>query len=182
MKSKPASYIGLLNWIFNSETWTFTSRSIYIVVGHYTSYTWLTILLYCTHFCYKYLRLIQALATDVKVRQEFLWPVPRNWTLAEAATVPVAYTTAYYALVVRGRIYRGERVLIHSGSGAVGQAAIRIALSYGCDVFTTVGTEEKRQHLLTMFPELKHEHIFKSRDTSFEKGVMRATAGQGRHI
>lgn len=60
-------------------------------------------------------------------------------TLEEAASVPVVYTTAYYSLVVRGRVQRGETVLIHSGSGGVGQAAISIALSLGCQVFTTVG-------------------------------------------
>lgn len=60
-------------------------------------------------------------------------------TLEEAATVPVVYTTAYYSLVVRGRVQHGETVLIHSGSGGVGQAAIAIALSLGCRVFTTVG-------------------------------------------
>lgn len=53
--------------------------------------------------------------------------------------MPVVYTTAYYSLVVRGRMQRGETVLIHSGSGGVGQAAISIALSLGCRVFTTVG-------------------------------------------
>lgn len=53
--------------------------------------------------------------------------------------MPVAYTTAYYSLVVRGRLRHGETVLIHSGSGGVGQAAIAIALSLGCRVFTTVG-------------------------------------------
>lgn len=53
--------------------------------------------------------------------------------------MPVVYTTAYYSLVVRGRVQRGETVLIHSGSGGVGQAAIAIALSLGCRVFTTVG-------------------------------------------
>lgn len=53
--------------------------------------------------------------------------------------MPVVYSTAYYALVARGRIKPGETVLIHSGSGGVGQAAITIALSLGCRVFTTVG-------------------------------------------
>lgn len=60
-------------------------------------------------------------------------------TLEEAASVPVVYSTAYYSLIVRGRMQRGETVLIHSGSGGVGQAAIAIALSLGCRVFTTVG-------------------------------------------
>ncbi|CAG7829658.1 unnamed protein product, partial [Allacma fusca] len=52
----------------------------------------------------------------------FLWEVPEKWSLAEAATVPVAYGTAYYALLVRGRMRKGETVLIHAGSGGVGQA------------------------------------------------------------
>lgn len=60
-------------------------------------------------------------------------------TLEQAASVPVVYATAYYSLVVRGRLRPGESVLIHSGSGGVGQAAIAIALSKKCKVFTTVG-------------------------------------------
>lgn len=66
-------------------------------------------------------------------------PCGARRTLEEAASVPVVYTTAYYSLIVRGRMQRGETVLIHSGSGGVGQAAIAIALSLGCRVFTTVG-------------------------------------------
>lgn len=66
--------------------------------------------------------------------------------------MPVVYTTAYYALVVRGRIQPGESVLIHSGSGGVGQAAITIALSLGCRVFTTVG--ESAGWGLTRLPSL----------------------------
>lgn len=63
-------------------------------------------------------------------------------TLEQAASVPVVYATAYYALVVRGRLKVGESVLIHSGSGGVGQAAITIALSMNCQVFTTVGEND----------------------------------------
>lgn len=77
-------------------------------------------------------------------------------TLEEAASVPVVYTTAYYALVVRGRIQPGESVLIHSGSGGVGQAAITIALSLGCRVFTTVG--ESAGWGLTRLPSLVPTH------------------------
>ncbi len=66
----------------------------------------------------------QALATTVIVDTDYAWEVPEQWTLAEAATVPVVYTTAYYALVLRGRMRRGDRVLIHSGSGGVGQVRV----------------------------------------------------------
>jgi NADPH:quinone reductase-like Zn-dependent oxidoreductase len=74
---------------------------------------------------------LKGLATTIDVSKKFLWSVPDNWSLDGAATVPVVYTTAFYALVVRGRIKRGDRVLIHSGSGGVGQAAISIALHHG---------------------------------------------------
>ena len=99
--------------------------------------------------------------------------------MAEACTVPVAYCTAFYALVIRGRLTFGETVLIHSGSGAVGQAAIRIALSYKCKVFTTVGSEEKRILLLKIFPTLTGKCLANSRDTSFEYHVLKETMSRG---
>lgn len=68
---------------------------------------------------------------------EIIMSLFRN--LEQAASVPVVYATAYYSLVVRGRLQPGESVLIHSGSGGVGQAAIAIALNMNCKVFTTVG-------------------------------------------
>ena len=73
--------------------------------------------------------------------------MPDHWSLEQAASVPVVYSTVYYALVVRGRIKKGDRVLIHSGSGGVGQAAISVALHRGCEVYTTVGSKEKREYL-----------------------------------
>ena len=42
--------------------------------------------------------------------------------------------TAYYAMVMRGRVSKGKRVLIHSGTGAVGMAAIQICLTRGAEV------------------------------------------------
>ncbi|XP_059527571.1 fatty acid synthase [Myotis daubentonii] len=121
----------------------------------------------------------EGLATSVLLSQDFLWDVPSNWTLKEAASVPVVYTTAYYSLVVRGRVQRGETVLIHSGSGGVGQAAIAIALSLGCRVFTTVGSAEKRAYLQARFPQLDDTSFANSRDTSFEQHVLQHTAGKG---
>ena len=76
----------------------------------------------------------QAIATRVATRAQLVWDVPPSWSLAQAATVPVAYCTAYYSLVMRGRLRRGQRVLIHSGSGAVGLASIALCLHRGCEV------------------------------------------------
>ncbi|XP_072167778.1 fatty acid synthase-like [Diadema setosum] len=119
------------------------------------------------------------LATSVSVENHLLFDIPPEWSLEEAATIPVVYCTAYYALVVRGQLRRGESVLIHSGSGGVGQAAISIALSYGCRVFTTCGTKEKREFLKKTFPQLKDENFANSRDTTFEPHIMKETNGKG---
>jgi fatty acid synthase len=50
------------------------------------------------------------LATVVNADRRFLLPVPAGWSLQQAASVPAAYCTAYYALVVRGAIRKGEKV------------------------------------------------------------------------
>ncbi|NXG73396.1 FAS synthase, partial [Baryphthengus martii] len=121
----------------------------------------------------------KGLATVVDCHERFLWDVPKNWTLEEAASVPVVYATAYYALVVRGGIKKGESILIHSGSGGVGQAAIAIALSMGCRVFATVGSTEKRKYLQARFPQLDDNSFASSRSTAFEEHVMRVTNGKG---
>ena len=63
-----------------------------------------------------------------------VFDVPEAWSLQEAATVPVVYCTAYYALIMRGRIRPGDKVLVHSGTGGVGLAAIRICHFRGCEV------------------------------------------------
>ncbi|XP_018397404.1 PREDICTED: fatty acid synthase [Cyphomyrmex costatus] len=121
----------------------------------------------------------KGLATTVLADLDFLWEVPDKWTLEQAATIPVAYATSYYALFIRGRLKAGESVLIHAGTGGVGQAAIAIALYAGCTVFTTVGTLEKREYLKKIFPQLNDRHIGNSRDTSFEQLIRTETQGRG---
>lgn len=73
----------------------------------------------------------------------------------------------------------GESVLIHAGSGGVGQASIAIALHLGCRVFTTVGSQAKRDFLKKTFPQLTDDHIGNSRDTSFEQLILTQTNGRG---
>ncbi|EDW29179.1 GL18552 [Drosophila persimilis] len=121
----------------------------------------------------------KSLATNCLANRNLLWEIPHNWSMEQAATVPVVYATVYYALVVRGQMKKGERILIHAGSGGVGQAAISVALAHGLTVFTTVGSKEKREFLLKRFPKLQERHIGNSRDTSFEQLVMTATHGEG---
>lgn len=107
------------------------------------------------------------------------WVIPDEWTFEEAATVPCVYATSYYALYMKGRMKKTDKVLIHSGTGGVGQAAINLALHEGCEVFTTVGSLEKRQFIKETFPFIPDDHIGNSRDTSFEQMISQQTRGRG---
>ncbi|XP_070380712.1 fatty acid synthase-like [Dermacentor albipictus] len=121
----------------------------------------------------------KSIATALVADPIMLWEVPQSWTLKEAATVPIAYSTAYYALVGRGAMQSGESLLVHSVSGGVGQAAISIALSMGCTVFTSIGSEKKRNFLKCRFPQLNTRHFANSRDRSFEEHIKLETGGRG---
>jgi len=120
----------------------------------------------------------KGIATTLLTYKDYLWDVPDEWTLEDAATVPVVYTTAYYALIMRGGLLEGESVLIHSGAGGVGQAAIFICQSMGCEVYVTVGNEEKREFIKKKFG-IDDAHIGNSHDVSFERQFMTVSKGKG---
>jgi acyl transferase domain-containing protein/NADPH:quinone reductase-like Zn-dependent oxidoreductase len=100
---------------------------------------------------------------------------PGHLTLTEAATLPAAFTTAYYSLVTRGRLRRGERVLIHAAAGGVGLAAVNIAMWRSAEIFATAGTPEKREFLRN----LGIRHVWNSRSLDFAQQALEATDGQG---
>nr|CAD7589404.1 unnamed protein product [Timema genevievae] len=121
----------------------------------------------------------RGLATTILVDPTFLWEVPDKWTLEQASTIPVVYATSYYALVVRGQMRAGNTLLVHAGTGGVGQASIAVALHMGVTVFTTVSSQEKRDYLKKRFPQLTDRNIANSRDTTFEQHVLTETQGRG---
>jgi len=88
------------------------------------------------------------------------------------------FATAVYALSDCANLRRGETVLIHSGAGGVGIAAIQIAHLKGAEVFTTVSTPEKKDFLVKNLG-VKPENVFNSRDSSFLPAVMSATNNRG---
>jgi len=88
-----------------------------------------------------------SLASHVTVAAGLAFGLPDGLTFAAAATVPVAFATACYALEGLAGLRAGERVLIHSASGGVGLAAIQLARTIGAEVVATAGSEEKREFL-----------------------------------
>ncbi|KAL8833881.1 MAG: hypothetical protein Q9170_004028 [Blastenia crenularia] len=102
-------------------------------------------------------------------------------TYHSVSTLPLAFATALYGLCDRANIQSGESVLIHSGAGGVGIAAIQIAHLMGATVYTTVSTEEKKDFLVNKLG-VKRENIFNSRDSSFLPAIMTATKGKGVNV
>ena len=107
----------------------------------------------------------------------YSYPTPASFTDAEAATLPVVYLTAYYALFHKANLTEGQSVLIHAGTGGVGMAAIRLAQSHGLIVYTTC-RNSKRQSLKDMF-DLEDFQIGDSRSDAFVQTVLKGTGDRG---
>ena len=105
--------------------------------------------------------------------------VPDSWNLAQACTVPVAYGTAYLALVVRARIKQNQLILVHSGDGYMGRAAIAVALFRQCIVYTTVPSDEAKQQLLSEFAELNANNVIDTSVELFKQVILDRTSGKG---
>ena len=117
-------------------------------------------------------------ATHVRCPAASVARVPGSMSDADAASLPIAFVTAYYSLMDVARLSKDESVLIHAAAGGVGQAAIQIAQTAGATIFATVGSDEKKNHLISEYG-VPASNIFYSRDTSFAGKIMRCTAGKG---
>jgi acyl transferase domain-containing protein/NADPH:quinone reductase-like Zn-dependent oxidoreductase/acyl carrier protein len=116
-----------------------------------------------------------ALASHVVTKASAVARKPANISFAEAATLPVAFMTAWYSLKHLARLRPGERVLIHGAAGGVGLAALQVAVHLGLEVYATAGAPEKHSFLRG----LGVRHIFSSRSLAFARQVLDATGGQG---
>jgi NADPH:quinone reductase-like Zn-dependent oxidoreductase len=78
-----------------------------------------------------------SVAEFARIQEDELAIKPSNMTHEQAASIPLAGLTAWQALVTKGMIKKGSKVLIHAGSGGVGTLAIQIAKHFGAFVATT---------------------------------------------
>lgn len=65
---------------------------------------------------------------------------PRNLSMTEAASIPLVGLTAWQVLVDRAKLAKGQKILIHAGSGGFGSFAIQLAKHIGATVATTTST------------------------------------------
>jgi phthiocerol/phenolphthiocerol synthesis type-I polyketide synthase C len=102
-------------------------------------------------------------------------PIPDTLPDHEAAAFGIAYLTAWHSLCEVGRLSPGERVLIHSATGGVGLAAVSIAKMIGARIYTTAGSDAKRE----MLSGLGVEYVGNSRTVEFADEILDVTHGYG---
>ncbi|SQD99868.1 MULTISPECIES: type I polyketide synthase [unclassified Parafrankia] len=116
-----------------------------------------------------------AFGSFLTIDADLTMPVPAGLDPATAAGIPTGFLTAWYALRDVAQLRAGERVLIHSGTGGTGLAAIAVARLLGAEVLATAGTPEKRAYLRGM----GITHVMDSRSVDFSAQTLAATGGQG---
>ena len=114
-------------------------------------------------------------ATFITCDADLAVTLPAGLADEQAAAVTTATATAWYGLHELARIKSGDKVLIHSGTGGVGQAAIAIARAAGAEIFATAGSEQRRQ----LLRDMGIEHVYDSRSLEFADRIRRDTDGYG---
>lgn len=118
------------------------------------------------------------LATHARGTRHNTINIPNELSFEEAASIPVVFTTAYESLVNLARLQHHERILIHAAAGGVGQAAIMISQWIGAEIFCTVGSVEKKNLIMSRYG-IAEDHIFSSRNSTFDDGIMAMTNSTG---
>jgi acyl transferase domain-containing protein/Zn-dependent alcohol dehydrogenase/acyl carrier protein len=108
--------------------------------------------------------------------QRLLARVPDGWSFAEAASMPVAFMTARYALHDLAGLRAGESVLVHAGAGGVGLAAIQLARHRGAEVYATASPSKWVALRELGVPD---DHIASSRTLEFERRFRAVSGGRG---
>ncbi|MEM7312472.1 MAG: zinc-binding dehydrogenase, partial [Planctomycetota bacterium] len=98
---------------------------------------------------------------------------PRNLSMREAAALPLVAITAYEGLI-RAGISKGQKVLVHGGSGGVGHVALQLAKHFGADVYSTGGGDKQ----LALIEQLGATGI-NYKTESVEDYVAKHTGGAG---
>mgnify|MGYP002628404177 CR=1 FL=1 len=116
-----------------------------------------------------------AYAEYVTVPEGQALPVPKGYSMLQAAALPENFFTVWTNVFQRGKLKKGETFLVHGGSSGIGLTAIQLAHAFGAKVFCTVGNEEKAKACLEVGADIAIN--YNSQD--FVEVVMDNTNKQG---
>ena len=105
-------------------------------------------------------------------------PIPKGWSLLEAASLPETFFTVYGNVFDRAKLAAGESLLVQGGSSGIGVTAIQIATALGHRVFVTAGTDDKCRAC----ESLGAERGINYRSEDFVEIVKSLTGGKGANV
>jgi NADPH:quinone reductase-like Zn-dependent oxidoreductase/acyl carrier protein len=114
--------------------------------------------------------------TEAVTDRRLLVRVPRGWSWAQAASLPLVFATAWYGLRDLAEVNTGESVLIHAAAGGVGMAAVQLARHWGLDVYATASPGKWPT---VIGNGIDPARLANSRDLAFEEDIRTATGGRG---
>jgi putative PIG3 family NAD(P)H quinone oxidoreductase len=101
--------------------------------------------------------------------------LPSRLTMVEAAAVPETFFTVWTNVFERGRLQRGDTMLVHGGTSGIGTTAIQLGVAFGARVFATAGSDEKAAACV----RLGAAHAVNYRTTDWVDAFRSATEGRG---
>ena len=102
-------------------------------------------------------------------------PVPKGFSMVEAAALPETFMTVWHNVFQRGALKSGETILIHGGSSGIGTTAIMLAKAFGAKVIVTAGSPQK----CAACKKLGADFAIDYKTQDFVAATKEATAGRG---
>ncbi len=109
------------------------------------------------------------------IKANALTPIPNDWSLQEAATLPCAGLTAWRAIMEEGKLQPNETILVQ-GSGGVSIFALQLAKAHGANVIATTSSDEKAEKLKSLGAD---EVVNYKEHPQWGKEVLTLTANEG---
>ncbi len=114
-------------------------------------------------------------AEYVAINEDHCMPIPKNFSLEEAACLPETFITVWSNVFLRGKLKKNESILIHGGSSGIGTTAVQLANYFGATVYATAGTQKK----CIAVKKLGAIDCFNYKETKFEDEVNKHTSKKG---
>ena len=111
----------------------------------------------------------------INIEARLVVPIPDGVSWTDAACAPVTFSTVEHMLFDNAKLKRGEKILIHAAGSGIGSSAIRMAKDLDCEVFTTVGSDDK----VAKAKALGADHVINYNEKRFESYVRRQTGKKG---
>lgn len=104
-------------------------------------------------------------AEYVTVDSSHCLPIPEGVSLEDAAGIPETVFTVWFNVFMMGKLQPGEKLLIHGGTSGIGTMGLQMAKAWGCETYTTVGSEDKVDFL----KKLGVDHVINYKEQAFEE-------------